>query len=92
MRQPDPPVSQSEEQEEVGPENRDSEERQQFPLAISVKERAGEHQQLDLKSPQRRQVVSREHERDEDAELPGCESHAAPTDVGEALAFRFGRE
>ena len=30
-------------------------------------------------------------DRDEDAELPGCESHAAPTEIGEGLASRLGR-
>ena len=48
-------------------------------------------QQLDLKGPQRRQVIGRKYDRDEDAELPGSESHAAPTVVGETLASRLGR-
>ena len=88
---PDLPVSQRENQKEIGSENRDRQQRQQFGLAISVKEQAREDQQLDLKRLQRRKVIRRKYDRDEDTELPGCESHAAPTVVGEALAFRPGR-
>jgi hypothetical protein len=90
-RKPDLPVLKREDQKEVGSENRDGQQRQQFRLAISVEEQAGEDQQLDLKRSQRRQVIGRKYGRGEDAELPGSESHAAPTDVGEALAFRRGR-
>src|SRR6266540_1270921 len=89
---PDLPVSQCQNQEEVGSENRDGQQRQQFRLAIPVKEQAGEDQQLKLKRAQGRQVIGRKYDRDENTELPGSESHAAPTVVGEALAFRLGRE
>src|SRR4029079_14089879 len=89
-RKPDFPVSQCQDQEQISSEDRDGQHCQQLRLAISVKEQAGEYQQLNLKGPQSRLIIGRKYGRGEDAELPGSEGHATPTVVGEALASQPG--
>src|SRR6266481_8595454 len=90
-RQPYRPIPQSQNQKQIGSENGDDQKRQKFGLPITVKEQARDNQQLDLKRSKRREIVGPKYDRNEYAELPRCESHAAPLVISRNLTPRPDR-
>jgi hypothetical protein len=80
-------IPQSQDQKQIGSENGNGQKRQKFGLAITVKEQAGDNQQLDLKRSKRRKVIGPKYDRNEYAELPRCEGHAAPLMIGRNLTL-----
>jgi hypothetical protein len=86
--QPNWTITQSQNQEQIGSEDCDSQKRQKFRLAIAVKDQACDNQQLYLKCSKRREIVGPKYDYDEYAELPRCESHAAPLVIAENLSIQ----
>ena len=74
--------------QEIGSEDCDSQKRQKFRLAIAVKDQACDNQQLYLKCSKRREIIGSKYDYDEYAELPRCESHAAPLVIAENLSIQ----
>lgn len=78
-RQPNPAISQRQNQEKIGSEYSDGQKRQKLGLAVAVKEQTRDHQPLDLQRSERREIIHPKYDRYEYAELPRCEGHAAPS-------------